>query len=166
MRLISCPFDVNVALTECSISVDEAKIKANHDLASTVAGAPVSIPVLENDTSNVGEISLVSVPVTNAGISEIIGDQVVFTPNPGFSGLTDLNYVICTYGVCDLGTVSINVTPDGADAAGDTIRVFTTRDQVQYIFASVDATPVGELVFGSMVFIEGVIAYQPTEVIP
>ncbi|MCX8210690.1 MAG: T9SS type A sorting domain-containing protein [Lewinella sp.] len=163
MLLVSFPFQVNVAFTEFSISVDEAKIKANHDLASTVAGTPVSIPVLENDTSNVGEISLVSVPVTNAGTSEIIGDQVVFTPNPGFSGLTDLNYVICTYGVCDLGTVSINVTPDGADAAGDTIRVFTTRDQVQYIFAPVDATPVGEPVFGSMVFIEGVMAYQPNE---
>lgn len=161
MLLVSFPFQVNVAFTEFSISVVEAKIRANHDLVSTVFDTPVSIPVLENDTSNVGEISLISVPVSNSGTAEIVGDQVVFTPNPGFSGLTDLNYVICTYGVCDLGTVSINVTPDGTDVSGDTIRVFTTRDEAQFIFAPVDATPAGDPVSGSMVSIEGVMAYQP-----
>jgi hypothetical protein len=163
MLLVSFPFQVNVAFTEFSISVDEAKIRANHDLVSTVSGVPVTIPVLDNDTSNVGAISLVSVPVTNAGTSEIVGDQVVFTPNLGFAGLTDLNYVICTYGVCDLGTVSINVTPDDAGVAGDTIRVFTNRDEAQFIFAAVDATPTGNPVSGSMVSIEGVMAYQPDE---
>ena len=163
MLLVSFPFQVNVAFTEFVISIDEAKITANHDLASTVAGAPVSIAVLANDTSNVGEISLASVPVTNAGTTEIVGDQIVFTPAPGFSGLTDFNYVICTYGVCDLGTVSVNVTPVSTDVVGDTIRVFTPRDRPQFIFAPVDAVPAGEPVSGSMVSIEGVMAYQPDE---
>ncbi|TXF87071.1 T9SS type A sorting domain-containing protein [Neolewinella aurantiaca] len=163
MLLVSFPYQVNVAFTEFNISVDEAKITANHDLASTVAGTPVTIPVLSNDTSNVGTLSLVSVPVANAGTAEIVDNQVVFTPEPGFSGLTDFNYVICTYGVCDLGTVSVNVTPDGDDTAGDTIRVFTIRDQPQFIFAPADATPAGEPASGSMVSIEGVMAYQPDE---
>lgn len=163
MLLVSFPFQVNVAFTEFNISVVEARITANHDLATTVAGQSVSIAVLENDTSNVGELSLVSVPITNAGTAEIVDGQVVFTPAPGFSGLTDLNYVICTYGVCDLGTVSINVSPDAANATGDTIRVFTTRDQPQFIFAPIDATPTGEPVSGSMISIEGVMAYQPNE---
>ena len=164
MLLVSFPFQVNVAFTEFSISVEEAKIKANHDLASTTAGTPVSIAVLENDTSNVGEISLVSVPVTNAGTAEIVDNQVVFTPAPGFSGLTDLNYVICTYGVCDLGTVSVNVAPAASTSTGtDTVRVFTIRDQPQYIFAPADATPQGAPVSGSMVSLEGVMAYQPDE---
>ncbi len=163
MLLVSFPFQVNVAFTEFAINVDEAKIKANHDLASTTAGNAVTIAVLENDTSNVGEISLVSVPVTNAGTAEIVGDQVVFTPAPGFSGLTDLNYVICTFGECDLGTVSINVSPDGAAVAGDTVRVFTTRDHPQFIFAPADASPIGAPVSGEMLSIEGVVAYQPNE---
>lgn len=163
MLLVSFPFQVNVAFTEFNISVVEAVITANHDLASTVSGVPVSIPVLENDTSNVGEVTIVSVPVTNAGTAEIVGDQVVFTPAQGFSGLTDLNYVICANGACDLGTVSINVASDGAEITTDTIRVFTTRDHPQFIFAPADAVPAGEPNSGSMVSIEGVMAYQPNE---
>ena len=164
MLLVSFPFGVSVAFTEFDISVVEAVITANHDLVSTTTGAAVSIPVLENDTANVGTISLVSVPVANAGTAEIVDDQVVFTPAAGFSGLTDLNYVICTSGACDLGTVSISVIPDGSTVNNsDTVRVFTNRDQPQYIFAPASATQAGEPVSGSMVSIEGVMAYQPDE---
>jgi YD repeat-containing protein len=163
MLLVSFPFDVSVGFTEFDISVVEAVITANHDLVSTIAGTPVSIPVLENDTANVGTMSLVSVPVANAGTAEVVSNEVVFTPAPGFSGLTDLNYVICTSGACDLGTVSISVTPDGAVNTADTVRVFTTRDQPQFIFAPADAAPAGEPVSGSMISIEGVMAYQPDE---
>jgi len=155
MLLVSFPFDVSVAFSEFDINVVEAKIIANHDLVSTAAGTAVSIPVLENDTVNVGTIALVSVPVANAGIAEIVDDQVVFTPSPGFSGITDLNYVICASGACDLGTVSVSVMPDGMVSSTDTVRVFTIRDEPQFIFALADAIPTSEPTSGSMVFIEG-----------
>jgi len=161
MLLVSFPFGVNVAFTEFDITVSRALIIARHDFASTVSGQSVSVPVLDNDLSNVGTPELVGVPVVNAGTAEIVDQEVVFTPDADFSGLTDLNYVICTFGVCDLGTVTINVAPNGDAPTPDTIRVFTKRNEPQFIFAAQDAIPGGSPVSGSMTSIDGVMAYQP-----
>jgi len=163
MLLVSFPFGVNVAFTDFRITVSRAVIVARHDFASTVSGQSASIPVLDNDFSNVGTPELVSIPVVNAGTAEIVGDEVVFTPDAGFSGLTDLNYVICTLGACDLGTVTINVAPSGDTPTQDTVRVFTKRNEPQFIFATQNAIPGGPPVSGSMTSIDGVMAYQPNE---
>jgi len=163
MLLVSFPFGVNVAFTEFHIDVDEAEIIARHDFASTVSGQSVTIPVLENDFASIGEIALVGVPVVNAGTAEIVGRNVVFTPSADFVGLTDLNYVICTLGACDLGTVTIEVSPDGTNTEPDTVRVFTKRNEPQFIFATERAEPNGAPVSGSMVDLDGVMAYQPNE---
>ena len=164
LLLVSFPFGVNVAFTEFDVTVAEADIRARHDFASTLQGQPVSVPVTANDYANVGEIELTAVPVANAGTATVEGDNVRFTPAPGFVGLTDFNYVICTYGVCDLGTVSVNVLPDGAGTSEpDTVRVFTKRNLPQYIFAPANAVAAAPPVSGSMVDVEGVMAYQPAE---
>ncbi len=165
MLMVSFPFGVNVAFTQFEILVDEADIRARHDFASTVSGQPVSVPVLLNDSVNVGNIRLVAAPMVNAGTVEVVDDQVVFTPKPGFVGLTDFNYVICADfdNVCDLGTVSVNVLPDADGAVTDTVRVFTKRDQPQFIFAPEGAEPAGSPVSGSMINVNGVMAYQPDD---
>ncbi|MFK8162395.1 MAG: Ig-like domain-containing protein [Lewinella sp.] len=160
--LVSFPFTVNVAFTEFDVTVAKAQMKARHDYATTGAGLPVTVDVTVNDSTNVGEMMVTSAPTVNAGSAEVINNQIVFTPAPGFSGLTDLNYVVCSSaGVCDLGTVSVVVLPEAGSTLSDTIRVFTKRDEPQFIFAPESAVPAGEPVSGSMVSVNGVMAYQP-----
>jgi hypothetical protein len=160
--LVSFPFTVNVAFTEFDVTVAKAQMKARHDYATTGAGLPVTVDVTVNDSTNVGHMMVTSAPTVNAGSAEVIDNEIVFTPEPGFSGLTDLNYVVCSSaGVCDLGTVSVFVLPEAGSTVSDTIRVFTKRDESQFIFAPEDATPAGEPVSGSMVSVNGVMAYQP-----
>ena len=164
MLLVSFPLGFNVAFTEYKLSVVKADIVCRHDFASTAANVAVSIPVLTNDSVNIGSITLNSSPVVNSGTVEVVGDEIVFTPKPGFVGLTDLNYVACSdLGVCDLGTVSINVLPTTNDMPADTVRVFTKRNQPQFIFAPEGATPAAPPASGSMVLQNGVMAYQPDQ---
>jgi hypothetical protein len=164
MLLVSFPLGFNVGFTEFSITVAEADIRARHDFAATQTGAPVTIDVMANDSVNVGGIRLFSVPVANAGVGEVINGQVVFTPNAGFVGLTDFNYLVCSdYDACALGTVTVNVLPDGTTTAPDTVRVFTKRNEAQFIFAPTDAVPTATPQSGSMVDRNGVMAYQPDE---
>ncbi len=163
--LVSFPFDVSVSFRRFKVMVKEADIRARHDFGVTAAGTAVSIPVLDNDFSNVGTIELVMAPVVNAGTAEVVDNEIVFTPNPGFVGLTDLNYVICVGGdqACDLGTVSINVLPGPGSMADDTVQVFTIRDQPQFIFAPEGATAISAPLSGTMVDSNGVMAYLPNE---
>lgn len=162
LLMVSFPFGINVAFTEFDIEVQEADIRARHDFAATTAGQSVSVPVMLNDSVNVGGMRLVAAPMVNAGTVEVVGNEVVFTPAPGFFGLTDFNYLICSdFNVCDLGTVSVNVLPGADGVVTDTVRVFTKRDEPQLIFAPEGAMPAGEPVSGSMVSVNGVMAYQP-----
>lgn len=162
--LVSFPFGVNVAFTQFEVSVEEAIIRAKHDAAYTTSDTPVTIPVTANDFSNTGDFTLTAAPVVNAGTVEIVGNGIVFTPDAGFSGLTDFNYVICTReNTCDLGTVSVTVAPQDGDLSLDTVRVFTKRDQAQFIFASEGATPLVTPQHGDMTVVDGVMAYEPHE---
>lgn len=164
--LISFPLGFNVAFTDFEVDVAEADIYARHDFATTLVGASVAIDVMENDSVNVdGGIRLLSVPVANAGVGEVIDGQVVFTPSAGFAGITDFNYVVCSggYDICALGTVTVNVLPDGTTTVPDTVRVFTKRDEAQFIFTPVDAVPNGAPQSGTMVDLNGVMAYQPDQ---
>ena len=159
--LVSFPFGYNVRFTTYQIEVREADVRARHDQAVATAGQPVSIDVLNNDYSNVGTLTLTSIPVTNAGTATIDNGQVSFTPAANFSGLTDLNYVVCTdNGVCDLGTVTVNVQP-AAGTLDDTVRVFTTKNHPQFIFAEASALPAAPPSNGRIVDSNGVMTYLP-----
>lgn len=162
LLLVTFPFDQSIAFKQYEISVLEAFVKANHDFAATASGTPVIISPLLNDTTNVGTLELTGIPVTNAGTAEVVDGQIVFTPAAGFSGLTDLNYTVCTVSnACALGTVSINVAPEAGVVVTDTVRVFTTRDRAQLIFAPDDAVAQSAPQSGTMVLENGVMAYQP-----
>lgn len=160
--LVSHPFGFNVRFQEYVVEVKEADVRAHHDQAATIAGQSVMIPVLDNDFVNIGELTLSSAPVCNAGTAEVVGDQIRFTPSPGFVGLTDLNYVVCTTGeVCDLGTVTVSVSPAGTSTIRDTVRVFTKKNQAQFIFANEQATPQSTPGHGQIIDSAGLMAYQP-----
>ncbi len=162
MLLVYFPFDQSIAFEQYEIQVLEAFVKANHDFAATTSDAAVTISPLLNDSTNIGTLRLTGIPITNAGVAEVIGDQIVFTPSPGFAGLTDLNYTICTDGnACALGTISVNVASAPGAADVDTIRVFTTREEPQFIFAPEDAVALEDPQNGDVLMHDGVMAYQP-----
>lgn len=162
LLLVSFPFDQSIAFKQYEIQVLEAFIKANHDFAATSAGTPVTIDALVNDTTNVGVLQLTGIPIANSGSAEIVDGNIVFTPAPGFSGLTDLNYTICSVNnACALGTISINVLPETGTDLSDTVRVFTVRDRPQFIFAPDNAVAGSTPQSGTMTQQNGVMAYQP-----
>ncbi len=71
----------------------------------------ISVPVLANDTDPDNDPLTVSVPQQpENGSVEVIDNEVVFTPNPGFSGTQEIPYQTCDLeGFCDEATLTVNV---------------------------------------------------------
>ena len=129
---------------EIAIEVLPSKVQAQPDFTYTYANAPVDIDVLVNDEGSSTALTLKRVLLVNNGQAVLSEgqDAVTFTPSADYVGITQLDYVVCDdYGMCDQGTVTINVLPDGeTTAADDTIKVFTKRNQSQVIFVPRDDT--------------------------
>ena len=124
------------------IEVQQANVKAYHDYATTTAGQPVTVNVLDNDFSSNGVKNLAVIPIVNNGAaaSSASNGTITFTPAPGFSGLTHLGYVVCNnLGDCDEGTLSITVVGN-AQPAEDTVRVFTRKNEPQFILSPTEYT--------------------------
>ncbi|MEM6396571.1 MAG: T9SS type A sorting domain-containing protein [Bacteroidota bacterium] len=138
--LITFTLDGDFTTDFYCVDIEAAIIRAEHDIALTLEGLPVFVDVVNNDFSSLGYFDLESVSVSNNGTTEIVGDNILFTPAPGFIGLTDFDYVICVMGVCDLGTVSINVLPGDQTFPTDTVRLFSKRDGEAFIFVPEDYT--------------------------
>lgn len=89
---------------------------ANDNTATTNEYVPVSINVTANDSDPDGNLDLASLtiiggPNNGSAFSDGAGN-IVYTPNPGFSGTDSLEYRICdTTGNCDTATVTITVLP-------------------------------------------------------
>ncbi len=88
---------------------------ANNDTATTPINTPVSIPVLANDSDPENAL-LTLISITQEpenGSVTIVGDQIVYTPNPGFEGTDEFIYVVCDPGgLCDQATVVVAVGMD------------------------------------------------------
>lgn len=159
--LISFPLAGGINIGSYCVSVGPVIIQADHDIALTTANAPVIVNVTQNDFSTTGSFELESVSVTNNGTAEIIGDLIRFTPSAGFSGLTDLDYVICALGVCDVGTVSINVLENNLSFPLDTVSVFTKRGKEQLILVPENFLLSEEPIHGLFNTASDVPSYQP-----
>ncbi len=117
------------------ITVLPAVVKANHDYATTEVDVPVSVDVLDNDVSSRDTFILVNVPLVNNGTAQIApdGSSILFTPHPGFVGLTSFNYLVCDDEEnCDNGTVTVYVSDPNASMS-DTIDIFTKRNESQVV---------------------------------
>ncbi|GJM32274.1 MAG: hypothetical protein DHS20C18_12750 [Saprospiraceae bacterium] len=118
-----------------NINVVPAEVVAKQDYAATMEGQLVSIEVLDNDFSSNGTLLLSAIPATNNGSASFVNGttSISFQPNAGFSGLTNLNYVVCNgAGTCDNGTVSISVMPAEV-VATETMSIFTKKNQEQTV---------------------------------
>ncbi|WP_299876309.1 Ig-like domain-containing protein [uncultured Cocleimonas sp.] len=126
-------------------------VKAANDKAQTLQDVPVTINVLSNDDADATITRIVSGP--SNGSASIVGDQIVYTPNPGFSGTDSLTYEVTdpngnkttarvdivvikavntgpvavndvTTASCS-GPVTINVLGNDSDADNDTLTVIS-----------------------------------------
>ena len=92
---------------------------AQDDSASTSSAAPVTIPVLSNDSDPDGDpIAIESASTPAGGDVRIDGGNLVYTPRDGYVGTDRFTYTITdALGGSDQATVTIGVTAGGQGGA-------------------------------------------------
>lgn len=122
------------------VTVVPSAITANNDYRTLAMGeSSITIDVLDNDYSNGTGLEVKTVPVTNNGTTELTDNdtKIVFTPEPGFKGIADFNYVICDeQGACNGAVVNICVL--GAGSNYDKLEIFTKEDTPQVVIAALE----------------------------
>lgn len=110
------------------VTVYPSPLIARPDYNVTTAGQPVTIDALLNDSGN-GSLSISSIPLVNNGTATISpSNEIVFTPNAGYTGIAHLNYVVCdAINHCKTGEVSIGVHENAAPV-NDTLRIATAKE--------------------------------------
>ena len=119
------------------ITVTNAPPNANKDLASTLSGTAVSVSVLTNDTDPEGG-SLAAPTITSSpknGAATVIGNNIQYTPGPGFTGKDTLIYQVCESVIgscspvilCDTAFVVITVQNQTPVANNDTKTILPCR---------------------------------------
>ncbi len=128
------------------------------DFATTEQGTPITIAILSNDyDNNIGDIiSLTAYLPASNGTLQIIGNQFVYTPNPGFFGVDTFYYQICDQtGLCDEGMVVITVS-ESAEPCGEIQSYVCTEPLSPTVvctdFCEIEGTPGVELTDVSATF--------------
>ena len=103
---------------------------ANEDEAITNEDVAVTIDVLVNDSAGSGEILTIdSVEDPANGSAQIVDSKIVFTPDPGFSGIETFNYTIIN-DQAQVSTAEVAVTVIPKPACG----VFTVGESGEVTF--------------------------------
>lgn len=98
--------------------VEPGTIGAVNDGATTEFDTPVTVDVLANDQANAVTIDPSTLSITadpSNGASQVVDQQIEYTPDAGFAGADLLTYEICgtddetTEEVCDTATLTITV---------------------------------------------------------
>ena len=105
---------VVITVIEDDIYADNNPPVANDDNAVTTSD-PVNLCVLCNDldpdADSLSTPAIVTTP-TNGTVA-LLGDSIVYTPTPGFTGQDEFPYVTCDpFNECDTATVTIDVLPE------------------------------------------------------
>ncbi|GJM29658.1 MAG: hypothetical protein DHS20C17_22930 [Cyclobacteriaceae bacterium] len=100
------------------------------DVATTDENTLVSIPVLSNDSDPMGEglvLGLDDLPANGSAV--INGNNIDYTPDPGFSGVETFTYTITnTSGICGMATVTVTVNSNAPFLDGYDCRKQITID--------------------------------------
>jgi hypothetical protein len=102
--------------------VPVGSLQAYNDYATTVAGVPVVVPVLENDSipaSCSNPLLSFEAPSPAHGTPSFINDSIGYLPDAGFTGLDSIVYKVTCGGNSSTATVYITVSeyPDNIDTA-------------------------------------------------
>lgn len=103
--------------TVCLIDPNSQPV-AQNDQADTTPYQAVTVPVLQNDAHTTGEALQLSAiaRAPQHGTAVISGDEVIYTPSPGFQGTDTFTCEICEIGTekcytqCTTATVTVTVT--------------------------------------------------------
>ncbi|WP_050529156.1 Ig-like domain-containing protein [Pseudaestuariivita atlantica] len=106
--------DGNGGTATSTVSIDVTDVNqppmANDDTGSGATGAPITVPVLANDTDPDGDTLTITSATSADGTVVIEGGSIVFTSNAGFTGPATVVYTIDDgNGGTDMATVTINV---------------------------------------------------------
>ena len=108
-----------VTISVIPVTDDNDPPVANPDAYVTQAGIPVSGNITANDDDPDGDnIILTTTPLTgpsNGSVTVAANGNIVYTPNPGFTGVDSFTYRICDDGtpvLCDETVVTVTVLPD------------------------------------------------------
>ncbi|MFM8373718.1 MAG: Ig-like domain-containing protein, partial [Bacteroidota bacterium] len=88
------------------------------------------ITPLTNDFNTAGGLELSSIPLVNHGTAVILnGTEILFTPEPGYSGVGHLNYTVCDAGGnCRAGSVSIGIGSTVPDCSS--LKLHVKKDEL------------------------------------
>jgi len=155
-----------VTVTVTAVPINPPGLSAVDDAVSTVAGNPVTINVLTNDTGTGLDIIQVSRPAHGSATTS--GGAITYTPSAGFTGTDSFTYTIGdSFSQTATATVTVTVNPPGLNAVDDaattqartpvTIPVLTND-----VGAGLTITQVGAPAHGSAVASAGgAITYTP-----
>lgn len=106
----------DTATVNVNVTVVNQPPVANDENVSTLQDTAITINVLANDNDPDGNLDPSTVTITNNpgnGTTSIEGDnQVIYTPNAGFTGNDAFSYQVCdTDNACDTATVTVSVSP-------------------------------------------------------
>ncbi len=93
---------------------------ANDDNSQTLPSTPVTIPVRNNDTDPDGDVLTITTttpPANGTIVVDAATGQIVYTPNPNFTGTDQFTYTVCDpTNQCDQARVTVNVTQSCNDS--------------------------------------------------
>ncbi len=95
---------------------------AQDDSSTSVVGTTAVIPVLTNDADTDGDpLTIVSVTRPTNGTVTIVGSDVRYQPDDGFTGTDSFTYTISDpSGSLDTATVTVGINPEASGAGGAT----------------------------------------------
>lgn len=111
--------EATVTISVIPVTDDNDPPVANPDAYVTQTGVPVGGNITQNDDDPDGDnIILTTTPLTgpsNGSVTISANGNIIYTPNPGFTGEDSFTYRICDDGtpvLCDEAVVTITVLPD------------------------------------------------------
>jgi len=122
--------DSDTASVTVTVSDTNAAPTASSDTATTVEGTPVLINVSDNDADPDGDPLTVSVTTSPSnGVAAVQGDDILYTPDSGFSGTDEFVYTITDPdGAEDSAPVVVSVSNVNADPVAVDDVVTTEQD--------------------------------------
>jgi len=143
------------------IEVGLSIVEAANDYAVTSIDVPVEIDVLANDEGSFGDLEVVEVTLVNGGSATTSGENVVFTPDAGYTGNASLSYSVCDLlGGCDVGGVTITVSDPNPKS--DTLSIQVPREGAQVILLDLQGFPLSQApAHGNVTSGETPIVYTP-----
>ena len=160
--------DIAAQANQAPVAVD--------DSATTEQGTPVALNTLANDTDPDGDtLTITSVEDPAHGTAEIVGGQIIYTPDAGFVGTETFDYTISDgngHSVTATETVTVTAPSNQAPVAEDDLKnIQCSTDPVTIDVLSNDTDPDGDALtiksvkngkYGTTKIVNGMVVYTPS----